>query len=107
MNSCNHVYQIRCCLQDCHGVPDNETKMDLKDAADKVMEMYEKMRLGLCLLLLQPACTHHMSQLLNCTLIITCIYLTACVDPCKQMSARVLGVASIHQTGILHSLYHL
>ncbi|KAL0047715.1 hypothetical protein WJX82_010235 [Trebouxia sp. C0006] len=31
-------------LMDCHGVPDNETKMDLKDAADKVMEMYEKMR---------------------------------------------------------------
>ena len=33
--------------------------MDLKEAADKVMDMYEKLRQGLCLPLLQPACTYH------------------------------------------------
>lgn len=44
MDSCNYVYQVRCCLQDCHGKPDDEIKLDLTDAADKVMEMYEKLR---------------------------------------------------------------
>ena len=44
MDSCNHVYQVRWCLQDCLGDPNDEIKLDLKDAADKVMEMYEKLR---------------------------------------------------------------
>lgn len=44
MDSCNDVNQVMICLQDCHGRPNDEIKLDLKDAADKVMEMYEKLR---------------------------------------------------------------